>query len=102
MITFFDVIRMCIYVWASVEAYLLFHLYSYGFQNFKQSKIIASLSMALFFIGTYFSFVFLMAVTRSVDPTFYVYVSQYAFVLAFFVAICLKWFREESLRKPRK
>ena len=102
MITFYDVIRMCIYMWASVEAYLLFHLYSYGFSNFKKSKVIASLSALLFFIGVYYSFVFLMAVTRSVNTSFYIEISQYAYLLAFLVAICLKWFREESLRKPKK
>ena len=98
----YDILRLCIYFWASIEAFFLFHLYSYGFENFKKSKTIGSLSLLFASIGAYFLFVVIMSVSRSTNTEFYVYISQFAYIFALLVGICLKWFREESLRKPKK
>jgi len=102
MTILYDIFRLMIYAWATIEAFLLFHLYSYGFENFKKSKIIGTLSLLFAAIGTYIFFVFLMAVARIIDGEFYIYISQFTFVFVLLVGICLKCFREESLRKPKK
>jgi len=102
MNTIYDIFRLIIYAWASIEAFLLFHLYSYGFAEIKKSKIIAALSLVFSAIGSYMLFVLVMAVTRLLDTETYIYISQFASVFAILIAICLKWFREESLKKPNK
>ena len=96
--TVIDLIRSSLFLWNGFNFLILAHLYYFGYQRIKSSRIIASLCYLNLTLGLMYTISSFLPIVRIMDRQIYLNLVPFTTLLHLPIGIFVQWFREESLR----
>lgn len=94
-----DALRTLTYLWVSLEAFFLAHLYWYGYGKYKNSPIIKWLQRVFVAIGLLFGFYAFLPVFKITQFDVYFTAVNIGTFFVVLLGVCMMIFRQESLHE---
>lgn len=95
--TILTLVRSLIFLWNGFNFFLLYHLYYFGYQRIRPSRIIGSLAYLYLALGTMYTLSSFLPVINVVNRPLYLSLLPWTTILHLPVALFAQWFRLESL-----
>lgn len=95
------VIRSLFYIWVAIESFLLWYIYSQGYQKIKKSSIIHTLQNIFLFIALYFIFLSFIPIIQIFNMDASLFILNFNMVFLILISYSMYKFRNKSLKEDK-